>query len=195
MAFDKSFFDSIRLDPVRGKFYRVGEVEALLKEIAARAELQEAESQILQLKTEKMEGRIRELEAETDGAKEIARTLVSEAREEAEKILSEAREKAREILADADDEAREMVRGADEERDAVVRETLQQQEAAVSRMEEVYSAMKENHEESIEKINRIWQDFLSHLLVEEETPEEVPADLTDKVGAIKDALSDFEKTE
>ena len=52
-----------------------------------------------------------------------------------------------------------------------------------------------NDEESIEKINRIWQDFLSHLLVEEETPEEVPADLTDKVGAIKDVLSDFEKTE
>ena len=195
MAFDKAYFDTIRLDAVRGKFYRKSDVDALLKEISARAELQAAENEISRLKADKLEARLKELEAETDGAKDIARTIVSEAREEAERVLAEAREQADAVLADADEEAEVILGKAEEKREAFVLETMRQQEQAVSRIEEVYSSMKEQHAECIESINRIWQEFLSGLTLEEGEdlqPQTVPDDLEEKVGAIAEVLSNLE---
>ena len=168
MAFDKAYFDSIRLEAVRGRFYRKTEVDALLKELSAKAELQNAEEEIRRLKTDSMEARMKELEAETDGAKQIAQTIVGDAKEEADGILAEAKRKAEEILADAQEEAQELLGRTEEQREEIVSDMMRQQEQAVGRVEEVFSALKEQQNECIETINRIWQDFLCGIGPEEE---------------------------
>lgn len=181
MAFDKAAFDSVRLEAVRGKFYRKTEVDALLKELSAKAELQNAEDEIRRLKIDKMEARLKELEAETDGAKQIAQTIIGDAKEEAERILADAEEEAKEILS-----------RTEEKRETIVSDMMRQQEQAVGRVEEVFSALKEQQAESIETINRIWQDFLCGIGPEEEGTEQsgtVPADLQERVGAIADVLT------
>jgi cell division septum initiation protein DivIVA len=184
MAFDKAFFDSIRLEAVRGKFYRKTEVDALLKELSARAELQNAEEEIRRLKTEKLEARMKELEAETDGAKQVAQTIVGDAKEEADRILAEAKERAAELLG-----------STEEQRETIVNDMMRQQEQAVGRVEEVFSVLKEQQAESIETINRIWQDFLCGIGPDEDGAGSggtaVPADLKEKVGAIAEALTEI----
>lgn len=182
MALDKGFFDSIRLEAVRGKFYRKTEVDALLKELSARTELQHAEDEIRRLKNDKLEARLKELEAETDGAKQIAQTIIGDAKEEADRILAEAEEKAKELLA-----------STEEQRESIVSDMMRQQEQAVESVEEVFSALKEQQAESIETINRIWQDFLCGIGPEEPGTDRgfpaAPPDLKEKVGAIADALT------
>ena len=195
MAFDKAYFDSIRLEAVRGRFYRKTEVDALLKELSAKAELQNAEEEIRRLKTDSMEARMKELEAETDGAKQIAQTIVGDAKEEADGIIAEAKRKAEEILADAQEEAQELLGRTEEQREEIVSDMMRQQEQAVGRVEEVFSALKEQQNECIETINRIWQDFLCGIGPGEEGAAAgtapAPADLQERVGAIAAVLTEI----
>ena len=179
MAFDKAFFEGIKPAAVRGKFYRKTEIDSLLSEIAARAELQNSENELLRLKLSQAEAALTE---HTEGMNEVAKGIVSEARGEAERIIAEAKTEAGSIL----EEARGKSRG-------IIEATMRQQEFAAQKIEESYSAMKEQHEECIDSIRAAWQEFLCGLDTEEEASERdhVPSDLSEKVSAIADVMAEI----
>ena len=179
MAFDKAFFEGIKPAAVRGKFYRKTEIDSLLSEIAARAELQNSENELLRLKLSQAEAALTE---HTEGMNEVAKGIVSEARGEAERIIAEAKTEAGSIL----EEARGKSRG-------IIEATMRQQEFAAQKIEESYSAMKEQHEECIDSIRAAWQEFLCGLDTEEEAParDDVPSDLSEKVSAIADVMAEI----
>ena len=179
MALDKAYFEGIKPAAVRGKFYRKTEIDSLLSEIAARAELQNSENELLRLKLGQAEAALNE---HTEGMNEVAKGIVSEARGEAERIIAEAKTEADRILEDARGKSR-----------GIIEATMRQQEFAAQKIEQSYSAMKEQHEECIDSIRAAWQEFLCGLDTDEEAParDDVPSDLSEKVSAIADVMAEI----
>ena len=179
MPLDKAYFAGISPETIRGRFYRKTEIDAILKEIAARVELQSSENELLSMKLARAQSSLSEL---NEGVNDVAQTIISDAKAEAESIIAGAKSEAEELV----EEAREKSR-------AIIDATMRQQELAAAKIEESYSAMKAQHEECIGSIRAAWQEFLIGLDTEEdELPdEEVPADLSEKVGAIADVLKDI----
>ena len=190
MAFDKAFFEGIKPAAVRGKFYRKTEIDSLLSEIAARAELQNSENELLRLKLSQAEAALTE---HTEGMNEVAKGIVSEAKGEAERIVSEAKGEAERIMAEAKTEAGRVLEEARGKSRGIIEATMRQQEFAAQKIEHSYSAMKEQHEECIDSIRAAWQEFLCGLDTEEEAParDDVPSDLSEKVSAIADVMAEI----
>ena len=183
MALDKAYFDGLKPESIRGKFYRKTEIDALLKEIAARAELQNSENELLSMKLARAQAALQE---QTDGMNGVAQGIISDANEEAGRILADAR-------AAAEAEAREILAEAREKSRGIIEATMRQQEYAAEKIEQSYSAMREQHEECISSIKAAWQEFLCGLdMEEEEAPhDEAPPDLSEKVATLAQALNDI----
>ncbi len=179
MSLDKAYFAGISPETVRGRFYRKSEIDAVLKEIAARVEQQSTENELLSMKLATAQNALRD---QTEGLNEVAQAIISDAKAESERIIAGAKSEAEEII----EEAREKSRG-------IIEATMRQQELAAAKIEESYSAMKAQHEECIGSIRAAWQEFLCGLDTEEDEfqNEEVPSDLSERVSAIADALKDL----
>ena len=179
MSLDKAYFAGISPETVRGRFYRKSEIDAVLKEIAARVEQQSTENELLSMKLATAQNALRD---QTEGLNEVAQGIISDAKAESERIIAGAKSEAEEII----EEAREKSRG-------IIEATMRQQELAAAKIEESYSAMKAQHEECIGSIRAAWQEFLCGLDTEEDEfqNEEVPSDLSERVSAIADALKDL----
>ena len=180
MPLDKAYFAGISPETIRGKFYRKSEIDAILKEIAARVELQSSENELLSMKLSTAQNTLQE---QIEGANEVAQGIVSEANEEADRILADAKAEAEELLAGA----REKSRG-------IIEATMRQQEYAAAKIEESYSAMKAQHEDCIASIRAAWQEFLIGLDTEDDEPPaqaETPPDLSEKVSALADVLNEI----
>lgn len=183
VALDKAFFEGLRPETIRGKFYRKTEIDALLKEIAARAELQSSENELLSMKLSTAQNALQEHLVRNDGVNEVAQGIISEANEEADRILAEAKTAADDMIA-----------GAREKSRSIIEATMRQQEYAAAKIEENYSAMMEQHEECIYSLRAAWQEFLIGLEPEgNELPvqSETPADLSEKVASLAEALNDI----
>ena len=122
MPLDKAYFAGISPETVRGKFYRKPEIDAILKEIAARVELQSSENELLSMKLARAQTSISEM---NDGVNEVAQTIISDAKTEAESIIAGAKSEAEELV----EEAREKSR-------AIIKATMRQQELAAAKIEE-----------------------------------------------------------
>ena len=183
MPLDKAYFDGIKPESIRGKFYRKTEIDALLKEIAARAELQNSENELLSMKLARAQAALQE---QTDGMNGVAQGIISDANEEAGRILAEAR-------AAAEAEAGELLAEAREKSRGIIEATMRQQEFAAEKIEQSYSAMREQHEECISSIKAAWQEFLCGLDTDDEQPaqDEAPPDLSEKVASLAQALKDI----
>lgn len=184
MPLDREYFAGIKPETVRGKFYRKSEIDAILKAIAARVEAQTTENELLSMKLRTAENAVMD---HAEGMSQVANTIVSDAKEEAERILADARKAA-------EAEAGEILAEAREKSRSIVEATMRQQELAAAKIEESYSAMKEQHEECIDSIRSAWQEFLIGLDSEEDAEpsgEKGPADLSEKVCAIADVLSEI----
>lgn len=179
MSLDKAYFAGISPETVRGRFYRKSEIDAVLKEIAARVEQQSTENELLSMKLAMAQNALRD---QTEGLNEVAQAIITDAKAESERIIAGAKSEAEEII----EEAREKSRG-------IIEATMRQQELAAAKIEESYSAMKAQHEECIGSIRAAWQEFLCGLDTEENEfqNEEVPSDLSERVSAIADALKDL----
>lgn len=179
MSLDKAYFAGISPETVRGRFYRKSEIDAVLKEIAARVEQQSTENELLSMKLATAQNALRD---QTEGLNEVAQAIITDAKAESERIIAGAKSEAEEII----EEAREKSRG-------IIEATMRQQELAAAKIEESYSAMKAQHEECIGSIRAAWQEFLCGLDTEEDEfqNEEVPSDLSERVSAIADALKDL----
>ena len=172
MALDKEYFDNIKIEVVKKKYYNAKKVEAVFDDIRRQARELNAENERMRQALSALADRRVELGDAVLSAQGVYRGLVEKANERAEEIVAEARRRAEEITA----------------------ETQRQQDEAVQRVEKLFSTMKAQHEEAIETINAEWQDYLCGLYAERggepsaEVPEEAPGDLQAKVGAIAQEL-------
>ena len=172
MALDKEYFDNIKIEVVKKKYYNAKKVEAVFDDIRRQARELNAENERMRQALSALADRRVELGDAVLSAQGVYRGLVEKANERAEEIVAEARRRAEEITA----------------------ETQRQQDEAVQRVEKLFSTMKAQHEEAIETINAEWQDYLCGLYAERggepsaEEPEEAPGDLQAKVGAIAQEL-------
>lgn len=169
MALDKKYFEDIKIDVVKKKYYNAKKVEAVFDDIRRQAKELNAENERMRQALSALADRRVELGDAVLSAQGVYRGLVEKARERAEEIVAEARQHAEEIRAEAQ----------------------RQQDEAVQRVEKLFSTMKAQHEAAIETINAEWQDYLCGLYAErggEAAPEEAPGDLGAKVGAIAQEL-------
>ena len=101
MELDRTFFQNIHLEDVRGKFYRKAEVDALLREIETKSELLCKDNELLAMKLESVRKNISDI----DDASGKANGILQAANDEAEKIISTSTAAAEEIMANAQRES------------------------------------------------------------------------------------------
>ncbi len=256
MDLDRSYFNSIRLNTHRGKFYDVEAVDRLLVDIrsradalnreviAAREKLAESErtSEALReennelfLKGQALSQEILSLREELRAAQAGEASLIpeeeqgadpeeespeerssweeneefyflteelpepkkhAELREEetapAEKVTvgnSAEREESLHLHEEAEREAEKILSRAEAERDRILSEARFERQRTVERMERVFAMLKEISAYTIEKSERIHEEFLRAVAGEEGAPE----DLAEKVGKIAAELEEMEE--
>lgn len=171
MALNKEYFDAIHIDVVKKKYYNANKVEAVFSDIKEQALAMYEENRSMK----------EQLSSINDSKHEIVDAVLS-----AKAVCKEMLEKARA-------EAAEIVAEAERKRDAIMEESMRQQEYAVNQVHACYARIKEQHMAGIEALNAEWQNFLCGLYPQEEVAEKtvddgVPADLSEKVGAIAKEL-------
>ena len=172
MALDKKYFEDIKIEVVKKKYYNAKKVEAVFDDIRRQAKELNAENERMRQALSALADRRVELGDAVLSAQGVYRGLVEKANERAEEIVAEAKRRAEEITA----------------------ETQRLQDEAVHRVEKLFRTMKAQHEAAIDTINAEWQDYLCGLYAERgeepaaEEPEETPGDLEEKVGAIAQEL-------
>ena len=254
MELDRSYFNSIRLNTRRGKYYDVEAVDKLLVDIRSRADalnrevissrekLAEAEKAAealreenneLFLKGQALSQEILSLREELRAAQAGEASLIPEeeavpeektAEEESswesneefyflteelpeprkhEKPVIESEpepaEKASEESAaekipqhlqeEAEREAEEILTRARADRDRILSEARFERQKTVERMERVFAMLKEISTYTIEKSERVHEEFLKAVAGEEDAP----ADLSEKVSRIASELSELEE--
>ncbi len=250
MDLDRSYFNSIRLNTHRGKFYDVEAVDRLLVDIRSRADalnrevlsarekLEEAEKRAERLRDENTELFLKgqalsqeivalrdELKAAQAGEASLIPaeeelTPIEVTREEPpweeneefyflteelpdpkkhhepanEECAEEPAEKAAEkeplhAQQETEREAEEILAGARAERDRILTEARFERQKTVERMERVFAMLKEISTYTIEKSERVHEEFLKAVVGEAEAPE----DLSEKVGRIAAELGEMEE--
>ncbi len=257
MDLDRSYFNSIRLNTHRGKFYDVEAVDRLLVDIrsradslnkeviAAREKLAESErtSEALReennelfLKGQALSQEILALREELRAAQAGEASLIpedeqiadteeesqeegssweeneefyflteelpepkkhTEIREEETAPAEEApdensagREESMQLHEEAEREAEEILARAGEERDRILSEARFERQRTVERMERVFAMLKEISTYTIEKSERIREEYLKAV-----AGEEAPGDLTEKIGRIAAELNEMDEND
>ena len=148
MDLDKSFFENIKIESVRGKFYRKQDVDSLLKDIESKAEITQKDNEILTLKLENIERKIQQLGDVNDTARGLAQDIVAEANGEAEKLLSSASAAADKIIEKARQEAESIVAEAEGRRDEMINEVCRKKEEFSLKMKGIWDSFLEQTEEA-----------------------------------------------
>ena len=183
MILDKNYFNNIRLETVRKKFYNADAVDRLLVDIRSKAD-----------------GMTRELlqaRAECEDALKTADALREENEDLRNKgrVLYQKKLSLREDLKNAQqsevevpdtDDLTQRLEEAEKAKQAVVARSRARQEEGVEKMETLLSSLRELQNRSMEQINAQWEEILSSL-------EDVPLDLTEKVGQIAKELNEIEE--
>ena len=171
MALNREYFDAIHIEVVKKKYYNANKVEAVFNDIREQAVAMYEEN--LAMKAQ--------LEAFKNCKVEISEAVLA------------AQTLQKEIVEKANIRAAEIIEDAEAKRDSIMEESLRLQEYAVNRVHDCYARIKEQHMAGIEALNAEWQNFLCGLYPQEEVAEKtvddgVPADLSEKVGAIAKEL-------
>ena len=263
MDLDRTYFNSIRLNTHRGKYYDVDAVDRLLVDIRSKADilmkevissreqLAEAEKTVdalrdentdLFLKGQALSQEILSLREELRAAQAGEASLILEEPEETEEESSVAEEPNQEeapalgeeefyflteelpeppksektfetdqtesevipeeteskpeereqealsLLEEAEREASEILENAGAERDRILSSARMEREKTVERMERVFAMLKEISTYTIEKTERIHEEYLQAV-----AGEEAPEDLSEKVGRIAAQMSELEE--
>ncbi len=172
MILDKSYFNSIRLDTIRKKYYDADTVDRLLVDIRSKADAMNREYV--------------EMKAGFTEAEKAAETL----REENEDLRRKGQTLSQEILS-----LREDLRAAQQQGEvlqeglALQERTEAQQSVLLRRFEALLSEEKEAHQKAVERLNERWKELLGTLGEADITPE----DLGDKIGMIAQELREIEE--
>ena len=102
----------------------------------------------------------------------------------------EGGEEALHLREEAEQEAEEILAEARAERDRILSEARFERQKTVERMERVFAMLKEISTYTMEKTEKIHEEYLCAVAGDEEAP---PEDLSEKVGRIAEELSDLEE--
>ena len=138
---NKNYFNSIELTSVRGKFYRADEVDSLLADIRSQALAMNKELEDARLALAEYEKKKGELGEALISTRSLCKEIVDGANREADRIIKEANAEKEQLLSSAG----------------------RREDELVEQMGAAYAQIKKHHEDSIEEINRQWQNFLSNL--------------------------------
>lgn len=173
MALDKEYFDSIRIDVVRRKYYDVSKVDAVFSDIRRQAEELMEENADLRSRLRRQEDSRAALGEAVYSAQEVYRMIVDKAHERAAQILAEAEAARRSALIESE----------------------RRSDYAFQLVENCMRMVREQQAAALETVDSAWQSYLCGLYPETDTdgsPEEAPADLHEKVGAIARELEALE---
>ena len=146
MILDKSYFNSIRLDTIRKKYYDADTVDRLLVDIRSKADMMNRE--------------YIEMKAGFTEAEKAAETL----REENEDLRQKGKTLSQEILSLREDLKAAQQQGMVLQEGMVPQEKAEEQRSAlVEQFEILLSEEKEAHQRAIEHLNERWQELLASL--------------------------------
>ena len=171
MALNREYFDTIHIDMLKKKYYDADKVDTLLSDIRAQALAMYEENRNMK----------EQLSSINDSKHEIVDAVLS------------AKAACREMLEKAKAEAAQIIADAEKKKESILEESIRLQEYSITKVHDCYARIKEQHLASIDALNAEWQDFLCGLYPQEDVAEKtvddgVPADLSDKVGAIAKEL-------
>lgn len=169
MALDREYFSRISLEPVRRKYYSIGEVDSLLVEIRAKAEELIARNETLEKENARLRSDDEDLRMKGQALSQEILSLRSRLQAAETAVASESPAAAPRAAADNSAAAK-------------------QQDYIIRRAEAMYSGMKTMYEKAIEDLNRQWQDFLCDF-----SDTEAPEDLGHKIGLIAREIREIEK--
>lgn len=210
-ALDRDYFNSIRLEPYKNRFYDVSSVDNILIDIRRKAaemqrELEQAKADAETFKASSAEYRMKgkalgqevislreKLKAAEDALAGTEKAKPAEDKyDAAAEDSSENETEENEEVKSARAEAEEIIAQANRERDAIIAAAQRQQDYAIKKAEALYSSMKEMHTEAIDRLNAQWQQFLCDF---SEYDEAAPADLSRKIGFIAKEIREIEGEE
>ena len=193
MTLDREFFESAKLDVVKRKYYEADKVNELLAEIRLRAESAKRENTELRGELEAFRGQKAEIGDMLLSARSLARHIVENANTQADEIVAQAEAKADQIVREAEEKAGALLQNAQRRAEDMAAKYPDQQEQAARCVEAAIDRLKQRQQDAIEELSTLWQDFLISLAQGEEAEPAVPADLSQKVGAIAQELRALEK--
>ena len=193
MALDKSYFDEISIEIVKKKYYNANKVDRLLADIRRQALALTEENRQLRQRLDALSGQKDEIGETLLSAKTIARQMVEDASRKARETEAEAEREAAQRLSEASAQAQQTLSDAESRRGALEESAQRERQRAVQSMERLCGAMKELLLGGASQIDSQWQDFLDGLDADAADglcaePDEVPADLGEKVSAIAQLL-------
>ncbi len=180
MALDQAYFDSIRLEVIKKKYYSASRVEAVLADIRQQARALQAENEELRRRLAEKDDPNNDLTEAIFSAQSVYRTIVERARRRADEILLAA-ERQRAVLQD---------------------DNQLQREYSVQAVEQCLQRVRDQQQSVMDTINSAWQEFLCGLYPEDSPPDrpletaaDIPPDLGEKVDAIARELFSIDEQE
>ena len=111
---DISFFDTIKPEAVRGKFYKTEDIDAILETVVSKTENMESDNATLEKLLERANERLAELTSPEAEQRRDSNYLILQAKAGAEELVSAAREEAEKQLADFRERGTESLKTAGE---------------------------------------------------------------------------------
>jgi len=113
MALDKEYFDSIKLEIAKKKYYNANKVEAVLADIKEQAFALTEENENLKLRMSEIVRVKGDISDTLLSAKSISRTIISEASDHADDLIKKAEAQAADAVAEAENRAAALIAEAE----------------------------------------------------------------------------------
>lgn len=191
MALNNEYFDSIRIEIAKKKYYNAGKVDALLADIRRQALDMCAENEYLRAKLDEISKGREDITETLLSARSFSRSIIDDSNRKAEEITAAAEKRAEEISAEAKRHAEEIIAAAEQRAAEIEENNRSVEDYAISNVRESYETLRESLQAQLELVNNGWQSFLANFS-SEDIPAEVPEDLSDKVSLIADELLYFD---
>ena len=180
---DGNYFNSLELKLLKNKYYQASEVDEILVDIRRKAEDQTKELQKLKEEIESLAQKKDEISDAVIAARNAYKTIITKAQKQSGSIVADAEKQAADIIADAQKRAKlltakadKLVSEAEEKAKSLIERTddfqKDKEEYYISKIERMYSKLRENQAEALDNLNGDWQQFLISLSDESESTEE-----------------------
>ena len=210
MALEKEYLESLGLEIAKRKYYNAAKVENVIEGFARRSAELESETAALRERAEAASSGTEEIGEAILSARSIARQLIAEAKEEADRLVAEAREEAECRTAEAKRAAEEMLLDAQRrssasdsrlanERQAFETACTDRERQMIEGVQEGYLRLREEYLGAVRRLDEAWQSYLCSFGERgtdaaaggEEPDGALPGDLTEKVRALAESLSEI----
>ena len=142
MPLDKDFFNSVKFELHRGKYYEAKAVDDMISQIRSKADAANRENEELKARLAEFEAQKAELSDALISARAIYKGITAKANQDAQEIRDRAAETA-----------------------------ARNEEFYIHKMENFYTRLKDSHNKAIDDLNSTWQEFLSTIDVDDSPSE------------------------